>query len=87
MRFTITCPNCGERDLYEFHFGGHDRGPPPQQKDLRAEDYLRYSQFRTTRTGPQLEWWYHSSGCGGWFTTWRNPATNCEEKPNGAVDD
>lgn len=81
MSFTITCPICGERDVYEFHFGGHDRGPPPQQENLSGEDYLRYCQFRTTLARPQREWWYHSGGCGVWFRTWRNPANNREESP------
>ena len=81
MSFTITCPICGERDIYEFHFGGRDRGPPPSQEGLKVEAYFRYAQFRTTGTEAQLEWWYHSSACGVWFQTWRNPVHNREEKP------
>ena len=81
MSFTITCPICGERDVYEFHFGGRERGPPPPHENLPIEEYLRYAQFRTTSTEAQLEWWFHSNGCGSWFTTWRNPANNREEKP------
>ncbi len=81
MSFTITCPICGERDIYEFHFGGRDRGPPPSQEGLEVEAYFRYAQFRTTRTEAQLEWWYHSSACSAWFQTWRNPVNNREEKP------
>ena len=26
MTFRLTCPVCGKRDLYEFTFGGQDRG-------------------------------------------------------------
>lgn len=81
MSFTITCPHCGERDVYEFHFGGRDRGPPPSQENSSIEDQLRYAQFRTTSTDAQPEWWFHASGCGTWFTTWRNPANNREERP------
>jgi len=81
MSFTITCPICGERDIYEFHFGGRDRGPPPSHEDLEAEAHFRYAQFRTTSTDAQLEWWYHASACGVWFQTWRNPTTNREDKP------
>ena len=87
MSFTITCPVCGERDVYEFHFGGRDRGPPPPQENLKIEEHLRYAQFRTTSTEAQPEWWYHASGCGSWFTTWRNPANNREEKPGEMSDD
>jgi sarcosine oxidase subunit delta len=87
VSFTITCPICGERDVYEFHFGGRDRGPPPSHDNLTIEEYLRYAQFRTTRTEAQLEWWFHFNGCGSWFTTWRNPANNREEKPQEMSND
>ena len=87
MSFTITCPVCGERDVYEFHFGGRERGPPPSHDKLTIEEHLRYAQFRTTSTEAQLEWWFHSNGCGSWFKTWRNPATNREEKPQEMSDE
>jgi sarcosine oxidase subunit delta len=81
MSFTLTCPICGKRDVYEFHFGGQVRGPRPRQEDLSAADHFRYVQFRTVTSSPQREWWYHAQGCGSWFTTWRNPGTNREETP------
>ena len=81
MSFTLTCPICGKRDVYEFHFGGHERGPRPAQENLRAKAHFQYVQFRTTSSKAQQEWWYHASGCGVWFQTWRNPATNREEPP------
>jgi sarcosine oxidase subunit delta len=87
LSFTITCPVCGERDVYEFHFGGRERGPPPPHDNLTIEEYLRYAQFRTTRSEAQLEWWFHASGCGSWFRTWRNPANNREEKPREMSDE
>ncbi len=87
MSFTITCPICGKRDVYEFRFGGHERGPRPEQEELSAEDHFRYVQFRTTLTEPQKEWWNHAMGCGLWFTTWRDPATNLEATKRGVDDD
>ncbi len=88
MSFTITCPICGERDIYEFHFGGQERGPRPDQDELSAEDHFRWVQFRTTRPEPQQEWWFHAKGCGLWFTTWRDPATNREvAREKGGDDD
>lgn len=72
---------CGKRDVYEFTYGGPERGPRPAQEGLETEEHLRWAQFRMTRPEPQEEWWYHGGGCGVWFSTWRNPATNREESP------
>lgn len=72
---------CGARDVYEFRYGGPERGMRPAQEDLSPEEHFRWTQFRTTRPAPQEEWWYHAAGCGVWFSTWRNPATNREEGP------
>jgi sarcosine oxidase subunit delta len=86
MSFTITCPICGKRDVYEFHYGGQERGPVPDQKGLTAEEHFRYAQFRTIRPEPLEEWWYHAAGCGTWFKTWRNPAANREAHGKGGSD-
>lgn len=82
MTFRLTCPVCGKREVYEFTYGGEERGAPAPQATVGAEEHYRHVQFRTTRTGPQEEWWYHRLGCGVWFKTWRNPATNREEPPS-----
>ena len=37
MSFTITCPVCGRRDLYEFRFGGEERVPRPEEAGLTPE--------------------------------------------------
>ncbi|MDX1577272.1 MAG: sarcosine oxidase subunit delta [Gemmatimonadota bacterium] len=84
MTFRITCPVCGPRDLYEFRFGGEDRGARPEQAGLAPEDHFRWVQFRMTRSEARDEWWYHAAGCGVWFSTRRNPATNREEPPEDA---
>jgi sarcosine oxidase subunit delta len=83
MTFLLTCPVCGKRDIYEFTFGGQERGMRPAQEGLSAEDHFRWAQFRMIRPAPQEEWWYHGRGCGVWFKAVRNPATNREE-PSGA---
>ncbi len=81
MTFRLTCPVCGARDVYEFNYGGPERGAPPPQENLASEDHFRRVQFRMTRSEPQEEWWYHAGGCGVWFSTWRNPGNNREEAP------
>jgi sarcosine oxidase subunit delta len=78
MSFTITCPICEKRDLYEFRFGGEDRGPRPNQEELTPEAWCDWVHMRDNLAGPQKEWWYHRDGCGLWFTVWRDTLTNLE---------
>ncbi|MYG18944.1 MAG: sarcosine oxidase subunit delta, partial [Gemmatimonadales bacterium] len=33
MTFRLTCPVCGKRDIYEFTYGGPERGPRPAEAD------------------------------------------------------
>ena len=102
MTFRLTCPVCGKRDVYEFTYGGPERGPRPAEPErtaaggggaasesaagggaAAAEAHFRWAQFRMNRHEAREEWWYHRDGCGVWFSTRRNPATNREE-PGGA---
>ncbi|MDE2944362.1 MAG: sarcosine oxidase subunit delta [Gemmatimonadota bacterium] len=95
MTFRLTCPVCGKRDVYEFTYGGPERGPRPAEEDpaegadpgvdreAAAEAHFRWAQFRMNRLEPQEEWWHHGAGCGVWFSTWRDPATNREMRPGG----
>ena len=86
MTFRLTCPVCGKRDVYEFTYGGPERGPRPEEADpvAGAEAHFRWAQFRMNRPEPQEEWWHHGAGCGVWFSTWRDPAANREAPPGGA---
>ena len=87
MTFRLTCPVCGKRDVYEFTFGGQERGARPPQEGLTAEEHFRWTQFRMIPGGtdaePQEEWWYHGQGCGVWFRTTRDAATNREVEDGG----
>ena len=84
MSFLISCPICGKRDAYEFRFGSEDRGPRPDETDLTSGRWLDYVHLRASGGAPQKEWWCHRSGCGLWFTIWRDPLTNLEIKKPGA---
>ena len=64
----ITCPNCGERNVAEFRFGGECKKRP-------ANLYLKEN-----RLGLQQEWWYHRAGCGRWFIAERHTQTQMVEK-------
>jgi len=91
VTFRLTCPVCGKRDVYEFTYGGPERGPRPAEEDAAGggnskaagEAHFRWAQFRMNRLEPQEEWWHHGAGCGVWFSAWRDPATNRETRPGG----
>ena len=74
MAFLVNCPNCGERNVYEFRFGGEIvRRPEPG--DVTAV-WMKYFYARRNTAGQQREWWYHSLGCRRWFVAERDTRTN-----------
>ncbi len=83
MSYTITCPVCGKRDLGEFRFGNEEKGQSPDQDKLTQIEYVNELIMHTTKAGPQKEWWCHASGCGSWFTVFRNTLTGREVDEKG----
>jgi heterotetrameric sarcosine oxidase delta subunit len=74
MSFLVKCPNCGERGVYEFRFGGECRKrPSPLAPEI---DWVDYIYNRTNLNGVQKEWWYHREGCGKWFVAERDTTSN-----------
>lgn len=74
MAFLIRCPNCGERSVYDFRFGGELlRRPGP---GASAQEWDGYFYFRKNEAGRQHEWWYHKLGCRKWFVAVRDTHTN-----------
>lgn len=78
MAVLLTCPNCGQRDILEYRFGGETVISPA--KDASAQDWLHYSYMRTNAEGEQQEWWYHKFGCRKWFLALRDRTTNVDSK-------
>ena len=74
MSFTIKCPNCGDRSVYEFRFGSEVK--PRPNADASDEEWQRYSYADRNEAGIQKEWWYHRLGCQQWFVARRNTVTN-----------
>lgn len=87
MAYTITCPICGKRDLYEFRFGNEEKGPEPDQEGLTPQEYNQAVRLHRAVAGPQKEWWCHKDGCGIWFTVWRDTTTIREAAPPEGEDD
>jgi methylglutamate dehydrogenase subunit B len=75
----IPCPQCGERDVSEFRYGGDASKIRPAHGtgDLKAWHNYKF-MFDNTK-GPHLEYWQHIYGCRQWFKLNRNTATNIVE--------
>ena len=74
MSFLINCPNCGDRNVYEFRFGGEVvQRPTP---DAETGIWMKYFYVRSNVAGDQQEWWYHGLGCRKWFLAERDTRTN-----------
>ena len=74
MAFLLKCPNCGERSVYEFRFGG-EVNPRPASK-ATSDDWMKYYYLRQNVAGEQDGWWYHHFGCRKWFVAIRDTVTN-----------
>lgn len=74
MSFLVRCPNCGERSVYEFRFGGEVRQRPAP--GAPQSEWLDYRYNRDNVAGVQKEWWFHRSGCQRWLQAVRNTVTN-----------
>lgn len=74
MSFLLTCPNCGERSVYEFRAGGEVRTRPAGS--AATKEWARYLYMRKNVAGEQTEWWYHQLGCRRWFIAVRDTRTN-----------
>ena len=67
----LPCPNCGERNVSEFHFGGEVSQRPAA---ITRESWADYLYMRRNSLGVQREWWYHDA-CGCWFIAERHTKT------------
>jgi heterotetrameric sarcosine oxidase delta subunit len=75
--FLIRCPNCGERDMSEFAYGGEAHIERPTQSDaMNDSEWAGYVFQRTNPKGIFAERWNHQAGCRRWFNMLRNTATD-----------
>ena len=74
MSFRIPCPQCGERSVYEFRFGGEYTKRPQSGAD--EDEWYQYNFLRRNEMGSQTEWWYHRLGCRQWLRAVRETRTN-----------
>ena len=72
----ISCPNCGQRDETEFHYGGQAHVPYPENpNDLTDREWAEYLFYRENTKGTFAERWVHSTGCRQWFNMLRDTVT------------
>ena len=74
MSILILWQNCGERNVYEFVFGGEYKERPLISASKKEWDSYLYE--KDNLAGINKEWWYHRSGCGQWLLAIRDTLTN-----------
>jgi heterotetrameric sarcosine oxidase delta subunit len=75
--FLIRCPNCGERDISEFAYGGEAHIARPTSPDTLSDpEWAGYVFLRGNPKGVFAERWNHQAGCRRWFNALRNTATD-----------
>jgi heterotetrameric sarcosine oxidase delta subunit len=74
MSFLLPCPNCGNRSVYEFRFGGEIKQRPSLDASVGEWQAFRFNRVNTA--GVQTEWWFHGSGCRQWLQAVRNTTSN-----------
>lgn len=75
--FLIRCPNCGERDMSEFSYGGEAHiARPADSERMDDADWAGYVFLRSNPKGVFSERWNHQAGCRRWFNMLRNTATD-----------
>jgi heterotetrameric sarcosine oxidase delta subunit len=74
MSFLLKCPNCGDRNVNEFRFGGEVTSRPAP--DAGADQWVGYFYSRRNVAGVSREWWNHRFGCRKWFLALRDTTVN-----------
>ena len=72
----IPCPQCGERDVSEFRYGGDASKKRPVAGAGGLKIWHEYVFTFENPKGPHEEFWQHTLGCRQWFKLIRNTATN-----------
>ena len=72
----ITCPNCGPRDIREFHYRGSAELIDRPSPDAGESAFVEYVYFRDNPAGAHRELWLHESGCRSWVVATRNVSTH-----------
>jgi sarcosine oxidase subunit delta len=73
----VTCPYCGARPEIEFRCGGEAHiARPFDPSALDDQAWAEFLFYRSNPKGVHAERWNHAHGCGRWFNTLRNAASD-----------
>lgn len=72
----LPCPNCGERNVSEFHYGGEYNPRPADTTQITQAAWADYLYNKVNGMDEQIEWWYHRAGCELWFLAARHRQSN-----------
>lgn len=72
----LNCPNCGQRNVNEFHYGGEVKSRPQQSPSPTDRQWADYLYMQQNPLGWLREWWCHRGGCGEWFVAERHTKTH-----------
>ena len=72
----IPCPICGDRDLREFSYMGHETYLNRPAADAPPEERDAYLHLRENPAGPTRDLWFHEAGCGSWLLIERDTTTH-----------
>jgi sarcosine oxidase subunit delta len=72
----LECPNCGQRNVQEFRYGGEYNPRPKRPLETSDVEWADYVHMRANKWGVQKEWWYHRAGCQLWFLAERHTRSN-----------
>ncbi len=72
----LTCPHCGDRDLREFSYKGHETYLDRPSADAPAAAWDGYLHLRDNPAGETRDLWFHELGCSAWLVVTRNTVTH-----------
>ena len=72
----IPCPLCGDRDLREFTYLGHETYLDRPAAEAPPRDWDAYLHLRENPEGATADLWWHGAGCGAWLRVERDTATH-----------
>lgn len=73
----IPCPYCGARPENEFHYGGEAHiARPSDPSSLNDAAWSAFLHQRSNPKGVHAERWRHIHGCGRFFNSLRDTASD-----------
>ena len=72
----LTCPLCGDRDLREYAYKGHETYLHRPDGGAPIEAWDDHLHLRDNPAGPTRDLWQHVHGCAAWLLVERDTTTH-----------